>query len=669
MHAVERRGHSTHRSRAVPGFGVVCVLVGHLLASAALAWSEPSAPFRRSIQVALDPKQINGDETAIATFLAPELATKDASDLRVATDGGALVPVTVVRGGSDDRAVLIFNPVKGNANYHAYWGDAKPKKPAPAATVTSGLLVEMKRPARGGTDSTADLAKLYDRSGDVIARGMIDRMFVGYPPGDIGGESISRISGTIFSPIDGEYRLALSADDRGGVRIDGKDVLFAPGFPEDIRFNTKLNLRRGSHKFEYFHYDAGGDWRVSLGWQRPDTPRIDIVPADAFGRFARTKCGPLERSKQLVTADFDVTWLGEFLTDDPSSYRLRFEAQFPSRATNIRANWDFGDGQTASGTKVDHVFLSAGRYEITLDLRTTQGSDKRTFRLDIDRDPARPVDPATDGARMQAQTVETYDFAKLNSRQQTMAVLLLARARSVDALIDAVAALCARQKHERQQEAVDALAEAVEVAIEKKRAGDMARAMSNLVPQSNLQPKAADLQANLLLWHTADFSAAEKMLAAFKDRDSDNLKRLHMQALLLCGQADAAKRLLEQMPHREETGRRVAMSGALARSIEYFIDNNETDSAAEKWDDWQRRYPESFWEGYSVLLKVKMLEPGYPDAAASIAEAFAKAIPDSPYAPQLLHRASVLLSKSDVGKSEALRKLLKERYPEDPLSQ
>jgi hypothetical protein len=649
--------------------GAMCVVVGHLFATLASAWSEPSAPFRRSIQVALDPRQINGDETALAMFLAPGLAAKDASDLRVAADNGVLVPATIIRGGRDDRVVLIFNPTKGNATYHAYWGDAKPARPAPAATVTSGLLVEFKRPAQGPKNSTADLAKLYDRSGDVIARGMIDRMFVGYNAGGIEGESIARITGTIFAPIEGEYHLALSADDRGGLRINGKDTLFAPGFPEDIRFNTTLNLKRGSHKFEYFHYDAGGDWRVSLGWRRPDTPRIDVVAADAFGHFARTKAGPLERNKQPVTADFDVAWLGECIVADRSSYRLRFEAQFPPKATNIRATWDFGDGQTASGTRVDHVFLSPGRYAITLDLRTTQGSDTRTFHLNIARDPARPVDPATDAPRQQADLVARFDFPKLNSLQQAMAVRILARGKAVESLMSAVSAACATRKHDDQQWTVDALVEAFELAVEKKQVEALAAAMANLPAQSNLHPKAADLHADLLLWYAADFKAAQQMLSAFKDRKSNNLKRLYMHALLLSGEVDAARRVLGELPQNEEIGRRVALSGALARSIEYFIDNDEPDAAAEQWDDWQRRYPESFWEGYSVLLKVRMLESRFPDAAARIAEAFARAVPDSPYAPQLLARASDLLAKSDANKSEALRKLLKERYPEDPLSQ
>ena len=93
------------------------------------------------------------------------------------------------------------------------------------------------------------------------------------------------------------------------------------------------------------------------------------------------------------------------------------------------------------------------------------------------------------------------------------------------------------------------------------------------------------------------------------------------------------------------------------------------DTAAEKWDDWQRRFPSSFLEGYSALLKTRILQGRNPPLAAKVAAAFAKSVPDSPYSPQLLDIASKLLAKSDKAQSDALRQLLQSKYPEDPLAQ
>jgi hypothetical protein len=75
-------------------------------------------------------------------------------------------------------------------------------------------------------------------------------------------------------------------------------------------------------------------------------------------------------------------------------------------------------------------------------------------------------------------------------------------------------------------------------------------------------------------------------------------------------------------------------------------------------------------EGYSVLLRVRLMEiRKSPQAAAKVAEAFAAAVPHSSYAPSLLDYASRLLATINPEKSAALRKTLKEKYPEDPLSQ
>jgi hypothetical protein len=88
------------------------------------------------------------------------------------------------------------------------------------------------------------------------------------------------------------------------------------------------------------------------------------------------------------------------------------------------------------------------------------------------------------------------------------------------------------------------------------------------------------------------------------------------------------------------------------------------------WQRWQERYPEEFLEGYSVVLQARLMElEKVPEAAARLCEAFAKAVPKSSYAPQLLDRASKLLATSNPAKSQALHALLKQKYPEDPLSQ
>jgi hypothetical protein len=138
----------------------------------------------------------------------------------------------------------------------------------------------------------------------------------------------------------------------------------------------------------------------------------------------------------------------------------------------------------------------------------------------------------------------------------------------------------------------------------------------------------------------------------------------------LSGKPDEARKIFEKQMSSVSASRKAALSGAAARSVEFFITTNDVESGEEAWDKWQARFPTDFLEGYSVMLRTRLMElRKRPDAAAKVAEAFAAAVPLSPYAPQLLDRASKLLVAADPPKSQALRQLLKQKYPEDPLSQ
>ncbi len=127
---------------------------------------------------------------------------------------------------------------------------------------------------------------------------------------------------------------------------------------------------------------------------------------------------------------------------------------------------------------------------------------------------------------------------------------------------------------------------------------------------------------------------------------------------------------MTDLPPQGPLDRQAALSGASARTIEFFILQEEPEAGEDAWERWQAKYPSEFVEGYSVLLRVKLIElRKQAQAASRVAEAFAAAMPRSSYAPQLLNLASKLIAGSDPARSKALRQMLKEKYPEDPLSQ
>ena len=174
----------------------------------------------------------------------------------------------------------------------------------------------------------------------------------------------------------------------------------------------------------------------------------------------------------------------------------------------------------------------------------------------------------------------------------------------------------------------------------------------------------------LLLWQTADFPKAVQALQPYANGGDTVLRRQYADALILNQNAAEGRKILQSFPVNEQPGRQAAKSGALARTIEYYIETKDWETGEAQWENWQQQFPADFMEGYSIVLKTRLMElKGAPKAAAGVAEAFAKAVPGSSYAPQLLSRAAKLLETTDATRSQSLVKLLKDRYPEDPLSQ
>lgn len=633
----------------------------------AASWYDASFPIRRALDLVSDPSRIDADDTAVAEFYAPGVARPDGSDIRIAADDGTPVPMRLLQFGPGDRVRVVFNPKAGRVRHYAYWGNKSDQLPPPKpAVMNAGLLVETRK--LGPLDQR-NLPESFQRAGELMGTAVIDRLFLGYNPVALdAGPTISRITGTLYSPADGEYQIAGSIDDRGLIRLDGKDFLNVPGFPADARFQRTISLPRGPHPIEVYHVDHGGDWRVSVGWKRPDSPRIEPIAADSFGRMTRVKVGPLEQHRKQIVADVQFSHLGEAIIDNHSSYRIRFETPTHG-AKNVRVAWDFGDGQTATGERVEHVFLQPGVYTVKVTLRSVQADDTRTCRLVIGRDPMRITDPQLDDFRVQAAIIATYDPSRLSPTELVQATRLCALAGEVEPMLKMLSALCAVERHPDQPRAIDAITSAIATAEGKQQAAALAEALRSLSPTSNLHPKAATLHANVLLWRVGDYKAAAKMLEPFMSRPSNNLKRLRMTALLLDQQPDEAKKILEQLPDEGDAPKKVALSGAMARSIEYFIDQGDLESAEEQWDEWQRRFPSTLFDGYAAILRARMLHKSHPAEAAKAAEAFALALPASPYAPQLLDFAANTLAKSDAPRAEKLRQLLKEKYPEDPLAQ
>jgi hypothetical protein len=319
---------------------------------------------------------------------------------------------------------------------------------------------------------------------------------------------------------------------------------------------------------------------------------------------------------------------------------------------------------------VDHVYLTDGIYTVKLKASVGENSDTQTVRLAVSRNYAHILDSREDQPTILSGIVQGYDLNLISVDTLPKVIQLYLTAEQPTDAVDAADKLAALPHHADSGASVTAL-----VALEKKlisvgKPEQMVEIWDRVPGNSDLQPPAARHAAEMAMWWTGDFAKAVKLLKPLSNRSDPGLHRQYGQALVLAGQADEGRKLLEAETSTVAANRKAALSGAAARSVEFFITSGDVESGEDAWEKWQARFPTDFLEGYSVMLRTKLMElRKRNDAAAKLAEAFANAQPLSPYAPQLLDRASKLLASTDPAKSEALHQQLKQKYPEDPLSQ
>jgi PKD repeat protein len=361
--------------------------------------------------------------------------------------------------------------------------------------------------------------------------------------------------------------------------------------------------------------------------------------------------------------------LGECFFADRYSYRYHFAAESVADSP-IKYHWDFGDGQTSTGAQLDHVYLSSGVYPVRLTATVGGNSDTQTSKIVVERNYLKILTAVENSPQDLSRVVAGYDLNAIPPLDLSRVIMLHLAAGELDSAASVADYLAAKKTHPDHNADANCLVTLEKALIDGGRTDAAVAMWDRVQPDSDLWARAVPHAAELALWWTGDFDKAVKLLKSATDSHDPMVRRLYGQALLLDGRADDGEKILRDLPPQGPVNRQPALSGAAARSVEFFITENDPQSGEDAWNSWQAKYPAEFVQGYSVLLRVKLMELRHePMAAANVAEAFATAVPQSSYAPQLLDRAAKLLATIDPAKSKGLRERLKEKYPEDPLSQ
>lgn len=634
----------------------------------AAVWHEAEFPYRRPVVIDVDPQKITGEELADVRFLANGKQRPDGRDIRVTTIAGKAIPFRLVSAGPADMMDVAFNPVKGVRDYFIYFGSGQPAEQA-AELNAGGLLFETKSAVGEAPGTAKELEAKYDGIPQVVGRRILAWPYLGNNPFPAGVPSMAKLTGKLFAPLTGKYVFSVGGENRAALFIDGKPVVFMKHPTRDARFQETIELTRGKHDFRVIH-QGGGEFVLCVAWKRPDMEKFDVVGREFFTPIWVADAGPLETKDKPLTADLGWAYMGESFFNWNYSHRYRFDvASSLKNVDRMDVTWEFGDGQTGRGRQVEHVYLNPGTYAIRVTTRLAGNTDTQAFRLAVDRDSDRISSPPTDELQLQAKFVAGYDLTTLSAESLAHAVMMQTRAGMIDDALRAAEALVARPEHPNRSTAMKAISELRDELRNRNQSGRLRKVFAASSAKSDLEPALTTEHAQWLIYDLGEFAEALTVISPQGNSD-DAARRAFGQALILNGQFDKGRQILEALPVQASVKKGPAMSGAMARSTEFYVEDKDAFGGEQAWDKWMMTFPADFLDGNAALMRARLFDiRGNAALAARFAEAYANGNRQSAYAPKLLDLSSRLLAKSDPERSRQLRELLRTRYPEDPLSQ
>ena len=381
------------------------------------------------------PSADKGVDTAGVRILCQGRAKPDGSDYRVVDAGGKAVPFQVQFHDHERYSLLSFRADNPKQRYFVYFGNPQAQRaeeevrvnPAPGSGQPQGtwvpkyglVLQTMERPEGDNPKSVADMAKLMAGSkrkyGARFQRRVADG-YNGFGPSDY---YISVYRGWITIPTAGKYSFCTASNEASFSFLDGRPLVHWPGRHTAERgmfgeVNAEVALTAGLHYLEYYHEEVTLEQMAYLGWKPPGAGFIAIpeslytAPHAAVVTSYESPKGPLLTFEPIIT---DSIWPASRSEGQYTRCRIKIA---PEPGTSYR--WEFGDGQTATGAEVEHVYLTLGDRVVTLTAQGPAGTRTARWPLQIFE-----IEHVTDLFREgrppdYAKLAKTYDRAKLERR-------------------------------------------------------------------------------------------------------------------------------------------------------------------------------------------------------------------------------------------------------------
>jgi TolA-binding protein len=644
---------------AAPAIATIFATCGIVLFTGAAPQSAPwhlADWAQRAVVTIAEPQPDGQVDTAAVRLLCQGQARPDGADYRVHDATGNPVAFQVMFHEAARYSLISFRAADPRQKYFIYYGNPQASRaaeeivadprpgsgPPQAAWVPHYGLVyaTFRRPDGDNPKTVAEMTAMLAASSAKDGARYQRTIANGFNPFGSSDNYLSVYRGWLRVPVAGAYRFCTASNEASFSFLDGKDLVHWPGRHtaergEHGEKNVQVELAAGWHYVEYYHEEVALQQMAFLGWGAPgaEPDQFTSIPEDAFPAphqaavtTYETPAGPAPRFEPTIV---DTCW--PEMRHEGQYTRVKFVAtKDPASDAGAPADyqWDFGDGQTASGPQVEHVFLTLGTFPVKLSMPGERSAEWPLVVYEVQHvtDEIREGSPA-EYARLAAG----YDRSRLDAAALKELAHLFAEAGQPQAAIDTgqefvnrfagshpellpgvqrLMADCGLQlgKGSLDEAVANYLASLTDSTPPAERFEVLARLIRLLgidrdqVERSNEVLGQAEKAFKRGRLDEAGLSAYRDCLIAAGDVQLWHARRDEARAWYRKAEALAARPASSQV--------RAAQIGAYPNLIADFIDSNDYGAALELVDRWERTFPSEkltgqtfFWRGKLLVLR------------------------------------------------------------------
>lgn len=502
---------------------------------------------------------------------------------------------------------------------------------------------------------------------------MVTNISHGHNPFGVSDQYISIYEGWLRIDRPGVYSFCSASADGSWVVINDKVVVEWPGphgwgGSERGQINGSIELPAGVVNVRYYHEAGAGPQMAFMGWKPPGQERFTAIPPDQWVKISQAHASEYQAFRKSLMAVpqvevFSTYWLPDTIGKQATMVHVQdCSVSLVSRIAQIR--WDFGDGQTASGSQQWHVYFRLGRPRIELSVTDSEGnSDSVVCSPNIFLVDVQGGDVRVGRAERYAEVAAGYDLEKLPAQDLALYAEFWQRLEKWPQFVAAARAYLQRFGDYADAPRIAALAAdaCADVLVYDPNQAERfyAQALEKIEDAETRQSLLLRRARNLAWGLNRLEDAADLYRQAIEIARPGPLGRATVRSAniglgdvsLLAGKLQAAKEqyaIAEKMTDRKalDQAAELAQLGSYPWAVEDYLARGEYEQAIETLDQWENTFPMQKLEGTSLLLRGKVLFVRQPcEPAVKYLELAEMVNPAGPQVPEAVWlRANCLLA-------------------------